>query len=413
MCALKNDTEASADRPSRTVKNTSALLAIGVGFLLSALCLKLRPYPCVWLGWAWTLVLIAGARLLRTTSARAVAFNAAVLLAILAATETYFALKENERPVVSDGYYRLDDVLGTAPRMGAIAHASRHEHGKLVYDVTYTIDSDGLRIAPPVRAGNLAGSILFFGGSFTFGEGLQDDETLPYQVGVQSQGAYRIYNFAFHGYGPHQMLASIESGRVLRVVDTPPRYAIYQLISDHVARVAGKIPYGKHSPRYVLDSDGVARLHGHFGDGDDPPSAIEIRLDGQLRKSALYRTIANLEPRTNEADVRLLLAIVRKSRDELAVQFPGIQFQVILWSFKDDKRICEELNDGLTNMNIPVHSIDGILPDFAQDPQKYILSPVDGHPNALADREIASYVVANLVEPTPSSQPQVKEGLGN
>ncbi len=54
------------------------------------------------------------------------------------------------------------------------------------------------------------------------GAGLEDDETLSYQVGVQSGGRYRTFNFAANGYGPAQMLAAIETGMVGRIVDTTP-----------------------------------------------------------------------------------------------------------------------------------------------------------------------------------------------
>jgi hypothetical protein len=358
--------------------------------------------PFVWLGWGLALALLAGAWYLKTGLARVVMFNAAVLLAMFAMAETYVALYDEGFPTYSAPYALDDDVLGTVPVKQVRAHSSRIEHGKVVYDVNYTIDANGLRIAPASQVDSPAGSVLFFGCSFTFGEGVQDDETVPYQVAIQSNGRYETYNFGFHGYGPHQMLAAIESGRVRQIVTKSPRYAFYEALPDHVARVAGKIPYGRHNPRYRLNPDGTVRLDGHFDDGQKPPSAFELRLRGQLRKSAIYRMFERAEPRTNEDDLRLLLATVRRSRDLLAAEYPGIEFHVVLWrNFEYEQPIYQKLQEGFAEMHIPVHLVENMLPDYNLDSRKYLLSPGDGHPNQLANRLLARYIVSEILSPNP------------
>ena len=58
------------------------------------------------------------------------------------------------------------DRLGRAGLLHGAAGPSR--------TVTYTLDSDGLGIAPPWHKDDLACTTLFFGCSCTFGEGPQD-----------------------------------------------------------------------------------------------------------------------------------------------------------------------------------------------------------------------------------------------
>ncbi len=240
--------------------------------------------------------------------------------------------------------------------------------------------------------------MLFFGCSFTFGEGLQDDQTLPYQVGLRSGGHYRTLNFGFHGYGPHQMLAEIEQGIVRRVVDCQPAYAIYQAIPHHVARVAGKVTFMRHAPRYQMGPDGTVRLAGHFDDdGPKTESRFGFEVRWQLRKSAIYRMLQNIESRVSEDDVQLTLAVVGKSRDLLAAEYPGIKFQVILWeSWKEEDALYRELQTGFRQMNIPVHLIEDILPGYTVDSTKYVLGTYDKHPNALANQIIADYVLNKI-----------------
>lgn len=394
--------ETSSESPSNSEVRSSGELTVAfpvlAAILLTIICLKFLPIPFVWVLWAWTLVFLNGFLFLKMGFVRVAMFNAAIIVAVLAIAESYCAFRPDLRPTYSEPYMVSDDILGTVPIKGTHARSTEFGYGLPIYDVTYTIDANGLRVAPPSTVSESHGSILFFGCSFTFGEGVKDDQTLPYQVGIQSQGQYKVYNFAFHGYGPHQMLAAIESGRVRDIVAEPPRYAIYQVIPDHVARVAGKIPYGQHSPRYVLNADDTVRLAGHFDDAEKPASRLEAKLVGQLHKSMLFRTLESLKPRTNEEDVHLLLAIVRKSRDLLVAEYPGIEFHIILrQNFDYEQARYQELQKEFSQMNIPVHLLENILPDYNADPQRYWLNPHDRHPNSLQNRLIAEYVVTKIL----------------
>jgi len=361
----------------------------------SAACLHAAALPFAWIGWGWGILLFVGCWYHRG-SGRALLFNLAFLFALLGAAESYFALQEKDEPQYSNGYYGDDDLLGYAPNALSSTHAWARHLGKPLYDVTYTIGADRLRVEPP--SPQATSSVLFFGCSFTYGEGLQDDQAMPYQVGLQTQGRYRTYNFGFHGYAPNQMLAEIESGRLQKLVTVPPRIAIYQALPDHVRRVAGKIPYGHHNPKYRLNPDGSVSLVGHFDDGRTQLSPLQARLRGQLKKSSIYRFLNSLEPRTNDDDVRLLLAIVRQSRNSLTAQYPGIDFQIILWpDFSNDQTVRQNLRSGFEAMKIPVHRIEDILPDYGTAPERYWLNAHDQHPNALADKMIADYVATKIL----------------
>jgi hypothetical protein len=96
---------------------------------------------------------------------------------VLAGAEAYLVIQEYTPSIVSDDFYGRDDVLGWTLAEGTQAHAIKahpggllHHPEGLLFDVTYTIDSSGLRVAPPYRKDDLAGTILFLGCSFTFGD---------------------------------------------------------------------------------------------------------------------------------------------------------------------------------------------------------------------------------------------------
>ena len=58
-----------------------------------------------------------------------------------------------------------------------------------------------------------------------FGAGLNDTEAMPYQVGLKTNGEYRIYNFGVNAYGPHHMLSALEHGFVENIIKGKPTYS--------------------------------------------------------------------------------------------------------------------------------------------------------------------------------------------
>ena len=104
-----------------------------------------------------------------------------------------------------------DPVTGYKPRPGAAVRSVRkgRADGVVQYDVRYTVDEHSRRkVAQHPEARK---AVLFFGCSFTFGEGLTDEDTLPYRVNEKIGGEFQAFNFGYSGYGPHQFLALLES----------------------------------------------------------------------------------------------------------------------------------------------------------------------------------------------------------
>lgn len=177
-------------------------------------------------------------------------------------------------------------ILGYRPRKNTVVDSRKYFKDELVYDVTYSIDANGLRIAPPVTPGSGERCILFFGGSFTFGEGVEDDTTTAYRVGQRLEGRYRIFNFGFHGYGPHQMLSALESGLAKSISSCNARYVIYLVLVEHVQRPAGLALWDLEGPRYLLAANGVERDGSLFENSGLPLPVIRF-----LKKWHLFRTI--------------------------------------------------------------------------------------------------------------------------
>src|SRR5262245_39695726 len=172
--------------------------------------------------------------------------NLAAAVFALALAEVYFWAANAEETFADyrepvQGYRQHDDQIGFGPVPNTVLRIRRiyRPTQEELFDVRYTIGANGLRIASDGRFSAGTGCIWIFGDSFTFGGGLNDEETLPYQLYVMSRGRYRVHNLAFNGYGPHQMLASLQSGHAARRVDCEPDLVIFPGVPDGARRAAG------------------------------------------------------------------------------------------------------------------------------------------------------------------------------
>ena len=369
-----------------------------------------------WVSFFLIIAVLAGffAWLSRPGVAGAVLVNFAAVFLAIGLFEAFLAWQEAKgdgtrlEGSVTGEFSRPDDLLGYVPKENQSATARKWYHDSLVYDVVYTIGSNGLRIAPPTRPGASSGCLLFFGDSITFGEGVNDHESFPYQVGIKTSGEYAIHNFAFSGYGPHQMLANLQSGRVASVAHCTPSQLIYLVIPEHTERVAGLAVWDKHGPRFKLDTDGAVHREGNF---DDPvrlfgpwtePRWLQEKFDRFLTWQKFFGRGRKGGPR----ELALLIAIIRQSARTAKARYPGSKFDVVLWDGSDNERV-RAIEAELTASDIPVHRITAAIPDFRANWRQYVLSEHDLHPNPRQHEKLAEYVALHILkdEKAPSGLP--------
>ena len=370
---------------------------VGAAFLISWLVLPKQESPWIWLALIWAGALTASAFYLRHVFLRIVCINLAAVIFALGIGELWFAIAAIQAPeqtYTGDyiGDYFVDHaLLGYGPKPDYAATAGLTVNGRQIYDTSYSINLSGLRITP--QTPNAESSVLFFGGSFTFGEGVSDNQSMPFEVGHLIGSEIKVHNFGFHGYGPHQMLAALESGLVDSIVSQPARVVVYQAIDSHVPRAAGRAFWDFSGPRYVLTETGDAELAGHFDEGHG-----EFRkwLFENLNTSHMYQQIFGVNSAVSDADISLFVAIVSRSRDLLKVKYPAVEFHVLLWGYSENENFVS-LHDALMEKGITVHSVSDILPEYETNPGLYQIDADDTHPNALAHEIIALYVADKII----------------
>ncbi len=389
------------------------------------------PRPYIYLSVLWTAVYLAASIMTGRSWAKALWLNLAVVAFTLGGAELYFyEVYFSEEPPreteYSDGetnpgnsdimdLFGRHKFLGWAPIKGKSFIERVRFDNKLLYQVKYTIDQHGLRIAPlpPHTPQRESACLLFFGDSFTFGEGVRDEETMPYRVGEKTKRRYQVYNFGFLGYGPHQMLTQLQQGLVDAVIECKPAVAIYQAIPDHISRAAGLEVWDTSGPKYVPENDTSVLRKGQF-DEEMPNDLLgQIRAfhrhlpkDAKrfLLKSAMYRALLFMHRPVNDDDIDLFLRIVDRSRHIIESRYTNASFHVVLWDFSGDNPIESKIVEGLKQKAIPYHLISTILPDYRGHEEKFKIHHADGHPNPLAHDLVADYIVKAIVKPSLGRQ---------
>lgn len=265
------------------------------------------------------------------------------------------------------GYFQADEDLGYAPVPGVRARSTRKHDGRLLYDVRYTIDRNGLRWTPGARKKGRA--IVFFGGSFTFGEGVEDDETMPASVAKWLRGRTPVVNAGFHGYGPHQMLRALETKRLDPLLADGVEHVVYQGIDGHVMRSAGRATWDVAGPAYALEEGEVV----YAGPFRSPASALLAKAANRFGPSRdLLQWWLDADDDQVERDRERYLEIVARAAEIVRDRW-GAGFTVVYWDRSDD-----DLGDRLRERGLDVllvsEAFDG------QPWQRFVLT-ADRHPN--------------------------------
>lgn len=123
-------------------------------------------------------------------------------------------------------YTRKDPLYGSIGIPGQVAHAHHRD-----FDVRYTIGPDGFRVMPMGPKG--APEIVIIGCSFTFGIGVDDDQTYSALLARDAWPNYRVLNWSFSGWGTNHACLAVEEALKLK---PKPALILYGFFFGHLIR---------------------------------------------------------------------------------------------------------------------------------------------------------------------------------
>ncbi len=175
--------------------------------------------------------------------------------------------------------------------------------GGIIFDAHYTIDD---RLNRHVRSAPVGPTTVFFGDSFTFGEGLDDAGTLP-QLYADLRPEQRVLNLAVTGYSPQQFLRAMETGSQSATIGPAAKTFIFLTSPFHAARTSCKEPWTNNAPRYTRVETDLAYAGPCY-------SGLALMWHEYWANTAFYRlAIRPYATRLTHEDVSLYIDVLAKA----------------------------------------------------------------------------------------------------
>ena len=345
------------------------------------------------------ILVVTGVRSNRNIT-KQICFNLTAVFVALFIYEVWPVATQTEEENHMEGSYTQDyfgdnEILGYGPLKDSMTVTSRmvlNGSNTVVYDVVYTI-RQGLRYTPNTKA-NSKKHALFFGGSFMFGEGLNDNETMPYYYNEYKDCQFEVRNYGFHGYGPHQALAIIESKVVKdeELLDAEAVNAFYFFIPTHIARAKGS-SWDQAGPRYEV-VDGKLRHEGTFK--ENRIWLLRNKFGEKILtiwdRSKIYNSF--FLQKIEDRDILRTALIIEKMKELLTER--NMNFSVILSKSNGveselEKYSRDKLMQLLKEKGVTIYRIEDIIDDYENSGDKYAIKN-EGHPNSLHNKIVGKFL---------------------
>jgi len=247
-----------------------------------------------------------------------------------------FKYKENERIMTTS-----PPIINCSEQGREIARGVKGEGkiklGNKPHIFYFETDSKGRRITPQPIVDNKKFNGLFFGCSFTFGTGVNNDQTLPYYFG-QLHPEIEVYNYGIPGGSPQEIY--LQSIHTENFEDIPqrPTIIIYTFISDHLRRLKGTMNLIFRAPKWVgclPEVEATENTIIYKGKFEDTHPYL-FSFSNLLSKSFIFRQTINYTqldypfPFTNE-NYHSLYLLLCETKKQLSTYFPLLDFLIFIY----------------------------------------------------------------------------------
>lgn len=257
----------------------------------------------------------------------ATALGTLLALALLFGTEALFWTLNRARTGAPE------TVIYRPPsfRPGSQTTDSLRVGSQTIYDVTYTLDEEYRRVVPDNPPDLVLTHVYFFGGSFTFGQGVNDHESLANYL-VQETDGVKAYNCGFPGHGPAHMLLRLNQMQPQEIPRQADAIGLYLFIPNHVKRTIGAMRLatagGRDYPYYKPGPGGTLVHTGTFTTG----RPILSRVYKLLQHEQILRYFgADLPTRITDKHLAFTTRVIAQSKRRFEELFGSDRFHVVLY----------------------------------------------------------------------------------
>ena len=308
-------------------------------------------------------------------------FSTIITLTII---ESFLFLSNNNRifkkkeSIIQTNIKYENSFLGYQPKPGVQEHKLIINE-KTFLNAKYMINNDGFRVTP----GNNVKKkyrINFLGGSFVFGWGLNDNETLPYNFFTISK-KWNSFNYGIPGYGVHQSLALLTEKKIEGNLN------LLLTSIGHAPRSSCLRDYSFGTPKYVLNNGVLIR------DGYCNQSIIKFvklpRIIGSIINRSeiinMFKKIAKKNNENSKDSINLYINIIKKINE---TSIKNGQVLVVGYT-KSDSKFDQYVIDDLLNDEIKILDLS-----LDKNQENFLGS----HPSKIANEKRARLLKKYLIE---------------
>ncbi len=290
---------------------------------------------------------------------------------------------------LDDGHYRIKkDYIGRS--------SSRFNRGKetfLVYDVQVTIDKFGRRLSRAARSElNSDRHLVLMGCSYTFGDGINDDETLAWQIN-QIQSTFEAYNNGVGGTGPNDALWRVTHGGMLDGLHSKKGVAVYTFIESQMPRATYSTfnsPWGQALSAFKNENGKLIYI-GNFTNAR--PWATVIY--NYLAETNTFRFFRLRWPPLFNSDYDYVAHLASQLRDEYLRQTsPANHFVFVIYPEHLYMIDGKKLRAALSHRQVPF--IDYSSYNTAEHSEVPTRIDYNGHPNKVSQAIYARWLLHDL-----------------
>lgn len=231
--------------------------------------------------------------------------------------------------------FDLENPLEFHPEYGLVAKPnSTGKHifklnNKVIYDVVYNYDEQGLRRV----VGNSSSRekfLILFGSSTSFGQGLSEEEAIPSLLaGMQDE--FQIYNFTQLTVGAQSILGAVRRIVSEKTIAQKRGVFVYYYIYDHISRSYGNVSnigWASELMHYEKNEQSRFESLGKISKARPLYYSVLLFLNQNVR---LFRLpILKNFPYVTDSKEQYVVDLIAQAKEEFTTAFPEARFLLLM-----------------------------------------------------------------------------------
>lgn len=282
--------------------------------------------------------------------------------------------------------YNNDSELGIVPKpLKQFKWVKKCGKDHYIFNVSFKTDKYSRRLTPnPFKGADKYA--LFFGCSFTFGDGLNDNQTLPYFFQSFNK-QFRSYNYGFNTYTTTHMLAHLKRTGFYREINEKNGVAFYIFYNGHIERNIPSMSWGRSwEGNYLVYQKNSIKKTGIIKD-EEPIKYWAFKTAKEIAFLNLFQI--NYPLKLRDENLEKTADIIEDAYHIYKKKFGNKNFIVLVYPGSTLPLLIKQR---LKTLNISI--ID--YADLFTLQQSEFWIKGDGHPNEKANQRVAEVLGVNL-----------------